>query len=202
MRALALAGSVLLSLPAFACINGMREKEREAPEMDLVARAAAKKLYERDYQGAAADATRVLSHKSSTTLAKRQARRTLGTARLRLGDLEGARTTLLEALKEQADEPVLLSRLGEAEVGLGKNQEAKARLEPLKEQGLLPDPEAHVALAKAYLALGEVAAAKAEVEEALKQQPGHPGATAMKAQLEKASPAAAPGAGKKPEARS
>ncbi len=193
MRALALLCCVLLSLPAFACLNGM--KETVGPAMELVARSAARKLQSGDWSGAAAEASKVLANKDSQAGAKRQARRTLGIAKLRLGEFLVARETLQQSLKDSEGEPVLLARLGEAEVGLARFVEAKARLEDLKNRELLPDADAHLALAKAYLALGDAPAGKAELEEALKQQPDHAGALALKAALEK--PADAPGA-KKP----
>src|SRR5688572_20895429 len=123
MRALILAGSVLVSVPAFACINGMNEEEQR-PSMDLVARAAGKKLQQKDYQGAAKDAQRVLSSSEAGAGAKKQARRTLGVAKLRLGDLSGAVAALQQALLDSPDEPALLARLGEAEAGLGRNADA------------------------------------------------------------------------------
>lgn len=195
MRALALAGCVLLSAPALACINGMNE-ERQAPTMDLVARSAARKLLDKDYAGAQADAERVLASDAQSGL-KRQARRTLGTAKLRSGDLEGARTVFTRALEETPDEPALLARLGEAEAGLGKNADAKKHLEPLREKGLLPDPEAHLALAKAYLALGDWASARAEVDAALKQEPSNLAALEMKKLIAPNKGAGSP-TGKKP----
>ncbi|MBL8956240.1 MAG: hypothetical protein JNK82_36040 [Myxococcaceae bacterium] len=196
MRALplALAGSVLLSLPAFACLNGM--KENAAPEMELMARSAARKLLSSDFSGAAADASTVLQNEGSEPGARRQARRTLGIAKLRLGEFLVARDTLQQSLKDSKDEPTLLARLGEAEVGLGQFKQAKARLEGLKTRDLLPDADAHLALAKAYLALGDAANGKAELDAALKQQPDHAGALALKSALEK--PAAPAEPAKKP----
>jgi len=185
MRALVFlfAGSVLLSLPAFACINGMREESSQ--EAELVARQAARKLQKGDFTGAAADAAKVLGNREADPGSKRQARRTLGIAQLRMGEFLAAHGTLQQALKESEGEPVLLARLGEAEVGLARFGEAKQRLEDLKARELLPDADAHLALAKAYLALGSEAKAKEELDAALKQRPDHAGALALKAALEK-----------------
>jgi Tfp pilus assembly protein PilF len=189
MRALALAGCVLLAAPAFACINGMNAEDKKRSDSELLVSKAAQKLDDRDYAGALKDAKKVLENDRSTPLAKKTARRVMGLSELRLGQLKEAKAHLLDALKESANEPLLVARLGEAEAGLGQFEEARKRLEELSAKMLLPDADAQVALAKARLAAGDSDGAKKAVAAALEQEPEHAGALAMKAQLEKPQPA-------------
>jgi tetratricopeptide (TPR) repeat protein len=185
MRALVLAGCVLMSYPAFACMNGMHEEDT-SPTPDLMARRANLKLQQRDYPGAVKAANTVLKDNNASAAIKRQARRTLGVAQLRMALYKEAHENLMAALLESPDEPSIIARLGEAEEALGQHAEAKGRLEALRAKGMLPDPEAHIALARALFALGEVDGARSELNEALAQEPDNAAALALKAKMDKA----------------
>jgi uncharacterized protein HemY len=130
-------------------------------------------------------ATQVVNDPSADPRTVRQARRTLGVAQLRMALFTEARQTLTAALADDPDEPVLTARLAEAEEGLGLHNDAKSRLEPLRMKGLLPDADAHVALARALYGLGETGPARIEVDQALASEPDHPGALGLKQQLDK-----------------
>src|SRR5258706_16371836 len=99
MRALILAGSVLLSFPAFACMNGMRDADH-TPSVDLVARRAVMKLQRGDYLAAVKDANTVLNDKDASGPLKHQARRTLGFAQIKLALYKDAIETLTVAHRE------------------------------------------------------------------------------------------------------
>jgi tetratricopeptide (TPR) repeat protein len=185
MRALVLAGCVLMSYPAFACSNGMREEDT-SPTPDLMARRANLKLQQRDYPAAMKAANTVLKDNDASAAIKRQARRTLGIAQLRMALYKEAHENLTAALLESPDEPSVIARLGETEEALGQHAEAKGRLEALRAKGMLPDPEAHIALARALFALGEVDGARSELNEALSQEPDNAAALALKAKMDKA----------------
>jgi tetratricopeptide (TPR) repeat protein len=185
MRALILASCVLMSYPAFACMNGMHDEDM-SPSADLMARRANQKLQQRDYPGAVKAANTVLKDNNASAAIKRQARRTLGVAQLRMALYKEAHENLMAALLESPDDPQIIARLGETEEALGQHAEAKGRLEALRAQGMLPDPEAHIALARALFALGEVDAARNELNEALAQEPDNAAALGLKAKMDKA----------------
>ena len=188
MRALLLTGSVLCSLPALACENGMNEADQMKDRADALVARAGQQLDERDYRGAADSATQAINRSATRPASRRLARQLLAKARLKLGEFAEARSQFLKCLDEAAapDDPVLLARVGEAEVGQGKLAEARARLEPLAAADLLPDGDARVALGRARAGLGDAVGAYAMVRSALEMEPGHPGALALKKQLDAA----------------
>lgn len=172
MHALLLAGWLLA---------GIDDEDIEDPG----ARAAVTKLEQKDWKGAAAAASAVLKNKGAAKDAKHIARRSLGTAQLRLGHVKEAKQTLLAALLESPDDRHSIARLGECEEALGLHREAKARLENLKTKATLPDADAHLALAKALWALGEERPARAALDEAIALLPDHPGVVELKAKMDK-----------------
>jgi tetratricopeptide (TPR) repeat protein len=166
-------------------MNGMREAE-ETPSPELMARRAVIKLRQGDYLAAVKNATGVLNDKDASSPIKHQARRTLGFAQVRLALYREAIETLKAAQVEDREDPAIIARLAEAQDALGQHAEAKAMLEPLRAKDLMPDTHAHVVLARAMLALGEMAGARAEVDAALAQEPDDAEALAMKAKLDAA----------------
>lgn len=185
MRALLLAGSVLLSLPAFACANGMQLEDRR-PSPELFARKAVIKLRDGDYLGAVKDAQAVLADKDASAPIKHQAKRTLGFAQVKLALYQDAVGTLKGARQEDLEDPAVAARLAEAQDALGQHAEAKALLVPLREKDLMPDAHAHVVLARVLNALGETAGARNEIEAALSQEPDLAEAKTLKAALDQA----------------
>jgi tetratricopeptide (TPR) repeat protein len=111
------------------------------------------------------------------------ARRVAGVALLRLGRSDEALMYLSHAAREFKNEPYVLAKLGQAELGAGKTAEGKARLEALEKKQLLPDADSQVALARARLADFDHAGALAAVSSALGQDPKHAPALALKASL-------------------
>lgn len=186
MRALLFAGSVLMSLPAFACVNGMNEEDTRKSEADKLLAQAATKLDDRDYTAGLKSATAALEHRQASPATKRLARRLVGKARLKLGHFSEAAAAFRTCLEEapSPNDPLLTARLAEAEVGMGKNAEGRARLESLNDSDLLPDADARVALARARFATGDTPGAYTALKAALDQEPDHAGALALKKHLD------------------
>jgi tetratricopeptide (TPR) repeat protein len=184
MRAVALVASVLVSLKALACENAMDTEDMQQFKSHAWVMSAQKMLDEHHFAGAEKAARNALFFRVATPVTVRQARRVLAIA-LRLGEYKEARAGLLLALKDSPDEPLLIARLAEAELGLGRIAEARKKLEDLSSRLLLPDADAQVALANARLAEGAREAALEAVKAALQQEPKHPAALAFKAQLER-----------------
>jgi len=112
------------------------------------------------------------------------ARRVAGVALLRLGRYDEALAHLQHSAREFNNEPYVLAKLGQAELGAGKTAEGKARLEALEKDQLLPDADSQVALARARFADDDRPGALAAVTSALAQDPRHGGALALKAKLD------------------
>ena len=189
MRLFALVAVISSSLPAFACINGMREEDTAKAEAEQLLAKAADRFDHRDFTASLSFARQALESRAAGPPTRRQARRLIGKSQLRLGHFADAKKTLLQCLDESGspDDPGLLARIGEAEVALGKTAEGRARLEKLAEADLLPDADARVALASARFSAGETVGAYAAVKEALDQEPAHTGALALKKLLDQKS---------------
>lgn len=112
------------------------------------------------------------------------ARRVAGVALVRLGRYDEALMYLQHSVREFRNEPYVLAKLGQAELGAGKTAEGKARLEALEKSQLLPDADSQVALARARLAEFDHEGALAAVTSALGQDPKHSQALALKASLD------------------
>lgn len=178
----------LLHAPsAHACGNSMREhQELHLVDHESYLRAAKQHFASGKDRRALKSAE--LAMKSREAGIQKEARKVGGLAALRMGRYQKAMVHLEKAAKLSGDMPVLLARLGEAEVGAGKYDVALARLQTLEEQGLLPDADAYVALGKARAHNGDVDGALKAVGQALEKNSAHKGALALKAKLEKKAP--------------
>ncbi len=153
---------------------------------EATAQLALNKIEKGDFRGAMKVAGDLLRDRSATPMARHEAQRALGIAQLRLAMIKEAHATLLAALSETPDEPVVIAGLGEAEEELGQHSEAKGRIEALRASGQLPDFHAHLALAHALYALGDVNGARAEVDEARALAPDDAAVLTLKATLDRA----------------
>jgi tetratricopeptide (TPR) repeat protein len=108
----------------------------------------------------------------------------LGIVRFQRGDAAGAVPHLRAALQLQPDYVEAARNLGTALLSAGDPAAAIAAWQPLLPT-LPKDPLLRVQLAAAHDALGEVAAARTLVDEALQLDPGHPAARALQQRLER-----------------
>lgn len=183
----------VISAPALACYNGMLIAEMHERFVSTATQAA-HALFKKDYDGALAKAQWVLDSRAGreaegvrvfpTAGTLKQAQRTKAIALVRLARHAEAMVALKTALAEAPEDPVLLSRLGEVKVAKGEDRAAKELLEPLAQKDLLPDADAHLALARALHNLGDTAGASKELASALHQEPDHIGARALRGVLD------------------
>jgi tetratricopeptide (TPR) repeat protein len=152
---------------------------------EATAQMALNKIEKRDYRAAMKIAGEVLRDRSASPLARHAAQRALGLAQLRLAMIADAHATLLAALSETPDEPFVIAGLGETEEALGEHTHAKERLEALRASGQLPDFHAHLALAHALYALGDVNAARAELDEAIALAPDDAAVLGFKTKMDR-----------------
>lgn len=183
--AVAVASSLFAAIPdAHACGNSMRNEENllvaERDQKTLrMAQVAAKKG---DHAEALQLAEQAL--KSQERYVRRRARQIAGTAAVRLERYEKALQHLQVSVKESGNLPVITARLAEAEVGLGRHASALERLEALEKDGLVPDADAYVALARARMSKADKDGARKAVDQALLKDKKHAAALALKDELE------------------
>ncbi|MHB8873819.1 MAG: tetratricopeptide repeat protein [Myxococcaceae bacterium] len=111
------------------------------------------------------------------------ARRVAGVALLRLGRYDEALMHLERSAREFKGEPYVRAKLAQAQLGSGKPAEGRANLEALDSEGLLPDADSKVALARARFAEDDRDGALAAVKAALAQDPRHGQALLLRAKL-------------------
>lgn len=192
--------TLLAASPAFPCVSSMRVHRRPInvanADRQLMDRAREHLAAGRNEEALVAAETLLDEERPGQPVPelRKWALRVAGLSSLRLDRFEDAVSYLEQALQEFDDEPYLAAKLGEAEVGAGQLDEGLARLESLAADDLLPDADAHVALAQARLAKGDSGGALEAVNAALVQQPEHAGALTLKEQLEAdAEPESQPG---------
>lgn len=194
--AVALVASACLGLlvpsSAWGCMNSMNEHRKPihvADAFEIALREANAALSHGDYKKAKTRAQFATSAHDPAIAVK--ANRTLGLAALKLGNFDEA-SRALELANKNKPTPIITARLAEAELGAGRTERAAMLLEQLAGDGVIPDADGFVALAKARLAKANKEGALAAVRGALAMNAQHDEALALKAQLEGEAPPARP----------
>lgn len=167
--------------PASACGNSFYHERREETPDQAALRIARAALQGGKHQAAYDKGVELA--KSSDPKMSKWGHRIAGVAALKLKRFAESASELSVALDKFDGEPYLAAKLGEAEVGQGKNDAALKRLDALDKDGLIGEADTYVALAKARLAAGERDRALDAVNKALAQTPAHAEALAMKKDL-------------------
>jgi hypothetical protein len=192
MRAALLCGC-LVAWPALACLNSMEEERRYEQTVfgETGARQALWLLKDGQYEKALRQADHVVATTRPSALALRILARVRAIANVRLARHTQARKWLPAAMAGYPDDPVLVAALAECEVDAGEMKKALDRLESLSARDLLPNAQAHLALARARHATGDAAGARTEVEATIHLDPSSVGARALRGVLDAERDAAA-----------
>lgn len=190
------AAVVLVAPAAFACVNGMKLELFERKE-NLVAKSM-RAHREGHYTEAVSLAERGLAAQPSE-VDRRALLRTHGLANLKLGRFDKSIESFEAVVKEKKD-PFVQAKLAESHLRRGEAQgelatDAKDVAEKLFADGLLSDPDALTALARARVRAGDVEGAKAACDEVLRLQPGHPEAVELRRALTEPRPPPKPSTG-------